>query len=66
MPEPVKFFLRNRYMQAKVLGRQKIFGIGRNKTGTTSLKAAMNELGFVVGRQRTAEKLIFDWAKRDF
>lgn len=47
-------------------GKTKIFGIGRNKTGTTSLKLAMKELGFIVGHQRTAENLIFDWAKRDF
>lgn len=47
-------------------GRKKIFGIGNNKTGTTSLKAAMRELGFIVGKQHTAEKLSEDWAKRDF
>lgn len=46
--------------------KTKIFGIGANKTGTTSLKAAMKELGFVVGNQRTAELLFDDWAGRDF
>ena len=47
-------------------GKQKIFGIGKNKTGTTSLAAAMRELGFSVGNQREAELLMPDWAKRDF
>ena len=47
-------------------GKPKIFGIGKNKTGTTSLAAAMRELGFSVGNQRDAELLMHDWAKRDF
>ena len=50
----------------RVAGKPKVFCIGRNKTGTTSMKAAMQELGFVVGNQREAELLIDDWAKRDF
>ncbi len=48
------------------LGKQKIFCIGRNKTGTTSLHAALIEMGIVVGRQRHAELMIGDWSKRDF
>lgn len=48
-------------------GKQnKIFGIGLGKTGTTSLKSAMEELGYTVGDQRTGELLMDDWAKRDF
>jgi len=41
--------------QAK--GKAKYFCIGRNKTGTTSLKRAFEDLGFFVGDQRRAEKL---------
>ena len=52
--------------RCKVIGKPKIFGIGLNKTGTTSLKFSMIELGFIVGEQRKAELLIEDWAKRDF
>ena len=44
----------------------KIFGIGNNKTGTTSLRIAMKELGYTVGVQTPAERLLEDWAKRDF
>jgi len=50
----------------KAFGKPKIFGIGRNKTGTTSLARALTELGIVVGEQYLAQKLIHDWARRDF
>lgn len=50
----------------KVRGKTKIFGIGKNKTGTTSLYKAMKDLGFIVANQRKFELLIDDWAKRDF
>lgn len=38
--------------------KTKYFCIGRNKTGTTSLKRAFMDLGFIVGDQRTAERLL--------
>ena len=41
----------------RVHGRTKIFCIGRNKTGTTSLKKAFEELGYLVGKQEDAEVL---------
>jgi len=44
----------------------KVFCIGCNKTGTTSLGQALTELGFNAAPQRPAENLIDDWAKRDF
>lgn len=67
VPTSIKIALKECYRQQfLVRGRQKIFCIGRNKTGTTSLAAAMTELGFVAGNQRKAELLIEDWAKRDF
>ena len=40
----------------------KIFGIGFNKTGTTSLLFAMKKLKFKLGKQRTAE-LLFPYYK---
>ena len=39
---------------------------GANKTGTTSVAAALDALGFTLGDQPTAERLIDDWAVRDF
>lgn len=46
--------------------RPKIFCIGRNKTGTTTLFEALQTLGYSMGDQLTAEKMLFDYAKRDF
>lgn len=46
--------------------KPKVFCVGRNKTGTTSLKTAMRDLGYVIGEQRPAELLLRDWAMRDF
>lgn len=39
------------------IGRKKVFVIGQNKTGTTSLEKAFKDLGFIVGDQRVAEIL---------
>lgn len=44
----------------------KIFCIGANKTGTTSLEKAFKELGFVVGNQREAELLVKDCFKKNY
>jgi hypothetical protein len=44
----------------------KIFVIGNNKTGTTSLSAALQALGYRMGRQATAELMMEDWGIRDF
>lgn len=41
----------------RVKNKTKFFCIGRNKTGTTSLKRAFEDLGFIVGNQRAAENL---------
>lgn len=48
------------------MGTVKVFGIGRNKTGTSSLKWALRELGYIVGHQPMAEWLLTSWAIRDF
>ena len=52
--------------KVKVYNKQKIFGIGRNKTGTSSLTVVMQELGYVIGDQKVAELFFDDWRKRDF
>jgi hypothetical protein len=46
--------------------RPKIFCIGANKTGTTSVELVFRSLGLKVGNQATAERLLHDWARRDF
>lgn len=62
----IKEKFRTAKQYAKVYIKPKIFCIGANKTGTTSLKAAMTDLGFVVGYQTKAERLLPDWAERNF
>lgn len=46
--------------------KEKIFCIGRNKTGTTSLEVALKEFGFKIGNQENAELLIKHYAKGNF
>lgn len=53
----IKKKLRRFVNSIKVKNKQKIFCIGRNKTGTTSLTRAFKDLGYVVGEQDVAEHL---------
>jgi hypothetical protein len=46
-----------RHQILHVHGKTKYFCIGRNKSGTTSLNKAFEDLGFIVGDQRAAELL---------
>lgn len=45
---------------------QPIICIGRNKTGTTSVKAAFKAMGYRIAPQRPAEALLSQWRERDF
>jgi hypothetical protein len=59
-----------RYMQCrnetKGSGEAKVFCIGLNKTGTTSIEKALKELGYQTGNQTNGELLIDQWAQRNF
>ena len=44
----------------------KVFCIGRNKTGTTSLEAVFALLGFRLGNLFAGQRLISAWGRRDF
>ena len=48
----------------RILNRSydKIFCIGYNKTGTTSLEKSLSDFGFRIGNQAVAEVLAEDWA----
>ncbi len=46
--------------------KEKIFCIGRNKTGTTSLEKLLQGFGYKMGDQASAEILVNDYAKGDF
>lgn len=45
---------------------RKVFCIGANKTGTTSIARVFRQLGLQVGNQAQAEMLVHDWARGDF
>lgn len=55
-----------RKRKQRIEGNPKIFCIGHNKTGTTSLKQAFKDLGYIVGRQSVAEEMLYDYRDRKF
>lgn len=61
----IKNRLNIRYNTIRSFGKTKVFGIGMNKTGTTSLNRAMKDLGYIVGNQISAIKYVRDYARRD-
>lgn len=46
--------------------KSKIFCIGLNKTGTTTLEKVLKDFDYKLGNQRNGELLFKDWYKRDF
>ena len=46
--------------------KDKIFCIGLNKTGTTSVEMVFKSLGYDMGEQSKAELLLKNWYQRDF
>jgi len=60
------YIVENVFNRLLVINKTKIFCIGRNKTGTTSFKKAMQDLGFIVGNQRKAEMLFYDYHNGNF
>jgi len=46
--------------------KDKIFCIGANKTGTTSLEKALKDFGYKLGNQAQGELLLENYIKRDF
>ena len=44
----------------------KVFCIGHNKTGTTSVDVALKAVGYKAGKQHAGERLIEDWHRGDF
>ncbi len=57
----VVVFIKAYINPIRIRNKQKIFCIGRNTTGTTSFAKAMMKLGFVVGNQRKAEMLFYEY-----
>jgi len=59
-------FLKTLINKMLFFRRPKIFCIGANKTGTTSIANVFRSLGLMVGNQGRAEWLLLDWAKKDY
>lgn len=67
IPKAIRKEIKKRILEpARIKKNPKIFGIGNNKTGTTSLKVAMKDLGYKIGEQRPAEQMHHHWARRNF
>jgi hypothetical protein len=45
------------------VSNSKLFVIGFNKTGTTTLKATLRKLGYKIGDQKVAEVLAIEWGE---
>lgn len=59
--------IRKKIAVANILKKTtKVFCIGRNKTGTTSIKVCLKELGYKVGNQAKGELLLEKYLARDF
>jgi hypothetical protein len=52
--------------QRRAAGTRKVFVIGHNKTGTTSVEGALASLGLRMGDQARGELLLEDWARGRF
>lgn len=61
-----RFFRENIIHPFLVAGKQKLFCIGHNKTGTTSVTKAFEEHDFIVGYERSGEMLIDAYANGNF
>ncbi|WP_456460925.1 sulfotransferase [Reichenbachiella sp.] len=53
-------------MLVSTRNRTKVFVIGLNKTGTTTIKYALEELGYIVANQLRGEKLLDEIIEEDF
>ncbi len=59
-------FMSFRYLRRYLGHGPKVFCIGINKTGTTSIDIALQQLGYRTGNVENGCFLIQDWAKSDF
>jgi hypothetical protein len=55
-----------RLLDRYVADRPKVFCVGMNKTGTTSLKDMLKRFGYTVASQARGELLLDAWLERDF
>ena len=56
----------NRFNYLRTINQKKVFCIGFNKTGTTSLYQALNDLDYLFGDFSQGERLLGAYSRRDF
>jgi len=61
----LKSEFHERLNRLRVIGKNKVFCIGHNKTGTTTIKTALKDLGYILGNQAKAELLLNDYKDRN-
>ncbi|MEQ9544769.1 MAG: sulfotransferase [Marinobacter sp.] len=57
---------RQESCKLKARRRKKVFVIGLNKTGTTTMAKALHDLGYMLASEREAKPLFHAWLRRDF
>ena len=62
----LKYRIKETVNRIRYFNSNKIFCIGFNKTGTTSLKTAINELDFSIGSEYHAKFLFNNWVNREW
>lgn len=62
----IKKQLINNRLQVSKRNKRKVFVIGFNKTGTTTLENELKEFDYIVGHQRTAERLFDDVSQNKY
>lgn len=52
--------------KVRLRGKQKVFVIGFNKTGTTTIEKVLRDFGYIMGHQMKASGLFDEYSKRDY
>jgi hypothetical protein len=58
--------IRRIFNRIRLYRKPKVFVIGLNKTGTTTMAKTLRDFGFVVASEKEAKPLFNDWVKGDF
>lgn len=66
MTNRIKSAILQSFKSIKYANSEKVFCIGLNKTGTTSMAKLFENIGYDVAPQRPGEELMNDWSNNDF
>jgi len=62
----LEYWLDSKFTAHRSECAYKIFCVGQNKTGTTSIGATLKELGYKLGNQRVSQLLLPHYLKQDY